>query len=51
MFSYLENAILGFLKAAVVRNICFHIIKYSLSDLWPRRNPSVSVPARFPVSP
>ena len=31
-FSYLENAILGLLKAEIVRNIHFHI-EHSLSDL------------------
>ena len=28
-----ENAILGFSRAEMVRNTCFHI-KYSLSHLW-----------------
>ena len=31
-FSYLENAILGLLRAEIVRNICFQIV-YSINDL------------------
>ena len=41
-FSYLENAILGILRAEMAGNILFHI-KYNLIDIWPRGNPSVAV--------